>query len=253
VWGAGTHAGPLSWASILGVCALPSRLSAHGPVVRLAGAPRTERRFEGRGDLGATARGRGHGPSVVRPQPDWAGRAVIAALVRLLPRRLRLHRVVTPGTLLAWHRRLVKKKWTYPNTTGRPLVSDEIRELTVQRKPAVGTPPYPGRAPWPRPPRWRGYCPPDSGSGRAQPRAPPGLTDLAAVPDLAGSRNPVVRFPARGQGVPQTPVRLLRAGDRDPPRAHPGRHRPPDRSLDCPAGAQPADKPGRNPLTASTS
>src|ERR1035437_7967413 len=36
------------------------------------------------------------------------------------------------GTLLAWHRRLVKKKWTYPNTTGRPLVSDEIRELTVQ-------------------------------------------------------------------------------------------------------------------------
>ena len=31
VWGAGTHAGPLSWAYILGVCALPSRLSAHGP------------------------------------------------------------------------------------------------------------------------------------------------------------------------------------------------------------------------------
>src|ERR1022692_4898380 len=29
-------------------------------------------------------------------------------------------------------RRLVKKKWTYPNTTGRPLVSDEIHELTVQ-------------------------------------------------------------------------------------------------------------------------
>ena len=38
---------------------------------------------------------------VARPKPDWANRAVIAALTRLLPRQLRLHRIVTPGTLLA--------------------------------------------------------------------------------------------------------------------------------------------------------
>ena len=69
---------------------------------------------------------------VARPKPDWADRVVIAALAQLLPKRLRLHRVVTPGTLLAWHRRLVKSKWTYPNTTGRPPIPDEIREL-VQR------------------------------------------------------------------------------------------------------------------------
>ena len=66
---------------------------------------------------------------VARPKPDWADRAVIAALARLLPRHLRLHRIVTPGTLLAWHRRIVKNKWTYPNTTGRPPVPEEIREL----------------------------------------------------------------------------------------------------------------------------
>ncbi len=54
---------------------------------------------------------------------------MIAALARLLPRHLRIQRIVTPGTLLAWHRRLVKKTWTYPNTTGRPPVPEEIREL----------------------------------------------------------------------------------------------------------------------------
>src|SRR5450755_4161832 len=69
---------------------------------------------------------------VGHPKPDWADRAVIASLARLLPKGLRLYRIVTPGTLLAWHQRLVKNKWTYPNTTGRPPISDDLREL-VQR------------------------------------------------------------------------------------------------------------------------
>jgi hypothetical protein len=64
-----------------------------------------------------------------RPRLDWADRAVLAALIRQLPGRLRAHRLVTPGAVLRWHRRLVRKKWTYPNHTGRPPVSAEITAL----------------------------------------------------------------------------------------------------------------------------
>jgi putative transposase len=69
---------------------------------------------------------------VARPRPGWADRSVIAALAQLLPRRLRLRRIVTPGTLLAWHRRLVTNRWSCPHTAGRPAISDEIRELVRQ-------------------------------------------------------------------------------------------------------------------------
>ena len=67
-----------------------------------------------------------------RPRLDWADRAVFAALSRLLPARLRKHRLVTPATVLRWHRRLVTRHWTYPHQVGRPPVStQQIRNLLM--------------------------------------------------------------------------------------------------------------------------
>jgi putative transposase len=53
------------------------------------------------------------------PRPDWGGRAVMAALIRLLPGKLRAHRLVTPGAVLRWHRRLVAQCRCL--TYGRPV------------------------------------------------------------------------------------------------------------------------------------
>ena len=69
---------------------------------------------------------------ITRPKPDWADRAVLAALARLPPSVLRAHRLVTPGTLLAWHRRLITRRWTYPDRPGRPRTSPDIRDLVLR-------------------------------------------------------------------------------------------------------------------------
>jgi transposase len=51
---------------------------------------------------------------VHRPSLSWVDRAVFAALTGLLSPACRLHRIVTPATIVRWHRDLVQQRWTQP-------------------------------------------------------------------------------------------------------------------------------------------
>jgi putative transposase len=68
-----------------------------------------------------------------RPRLRPADRAFIAALARLLPHRRRHGLVVTPATLLRWHRELVRRRWTCPQrSSGRPPKDRALRELVLR-------------------------------------------------------------------------------------------------------------------------
>jgi len=82
---------------------------------------------------------------VTHPKPNWADRAVITALARLLPGHLRPHRIVTPGTLLAWHRRIQSEL----HGLGYRIGAGTIRRVLA----AAGLTPAPRRAS----PTWRQF------------------------------------------------------------------------------------------------
>ncbi|HWG23047.1 integrase core domain-containing protein [Actinospica sp.] len=69
---------------------------------------------------------------VSAPRPSWTDRALLAALARWLPRELRRKRLVTPVTLLAWHRRLVARHWAQPRPPGRPPIPEELAALILK-------------------------------------------------------------------------------------------------------------------------
>ncbi len=78
---------------------------------------------------------------VARPRLSWAGRAMVTALTRVLPKARRLRMLVTPGTLLRWHADLllrwhadlVRRRWTYKQRRqGRPATRPAVRGLVLR-------------------------------------------------------------------------------------------------------------------------
>ena len=68
-----------------------------------------------------------------RPRMSWTDRALIAALTRLLPVRRRLGLLVTPATVLRWHRQLITRRWTtQPTRPGRPAIPAGLRRLVCR-------------------------------------------------------------------------------------------------------------------------
>lgn len=67
-----------------------------------------------------------------RPKLTMADRVLLAAASRLLPRSNWRSFMVTPATLLRWHRRLVARRWTYGERCGRPPIDGEIRALVLR-------------------------------------------------------------------------------------------------------------------------
>jgi putative transposase len=69
---------------------------------------------------------------VSRPRLSWADRAVFAALSRLLSQAGRAHRIVTPATVLRWHRDLVTRRWTQPRRHGGWSTASQLRQLVLR-------------------------------------------------------------------------------------------------------------------------
>jgi transposase InsO family protein len=68
-----------------------------------------------------------------RPQFTWSDRALVSVLARLVPRERWASFLVTPETILRWHRALVRRRWTYPHRSqGRPALAQETVGLIVR-------------------------------------------------------------------------------------------------------------------------
>src|SRR6266511_1484776 len=172
---------------------------------------------------------------IVRPRYTPADRMILATLAKLLPRDRWPIFLVTPSTLLRWHRELIRRRWTYPaEGRSRQALDPEVVSLVLRLAREN--------------PRWGyvrvvGACHPASPPSRAG--APPPRPDLDAVPARPSRRHPRVRLPHRRNDRPDQAVCAVYDRVGPPPGPHGRDHRSPDRRVGHAGGPRPADGPGR--------
>src|ERR1035441_2428151 len=187
-----------------------------------------------------------------RPMLTWADRALLAALLGVIPkgRRHGLRLLVTPDTILRWHRHIVRRRRAARSTRARPAGRPPARTSGPWSSGWPATTPNGGTAgstgSWPawecesrRRPYGRSSRTPEST------RASADRADLVAVPALPGRRDPGLRLLHGGIARPHPGLCAGRDRARDPAHPHPRRHAVPDRGVDDAAGPQPAHGPRR--------
>ena len=193
-----------------------------------------------------------------KPRLDWADRALFAALIRRLPAVLRSHRSSprprSCGGTNGWSPRSGPTR-TSPVAHPSPRPSPRSSSGWPART-RPGLQAHPRRTPQTRPPHRRVYHPQDPQAAADSTSAAASNRHEPATIPASTSLNHVGRgLPRRLRHHSQANLRLLRPGSPQPLRAHPRNDQPSDRSLDDPAGPQPADgprRPGRSPSDSSS-
>jgi hypothetical protein len=163
-----------------------------------------------------------------RPRLDWADRAVLAVLIRLLPAKLRMHRLATPGTVLRWHRRLVTRHCGPTRIGGTAAGQRRYRcadRAARHREQRMGIPADPRRTAQARPPSQRVHHPPgpeDSESPSSTEAArrchPPAQGGTAASPGTAHLRHPSQPASRAAAGHPRPTPAGRRSLEQEDPR-----------------------------------
>jgi hypothetical protein len=129
-----------------------------------------------------------------RSRMCWSDRTLTAALTRMLSTRRRLGLLVTPATILRWHRRLVAQRWsTRPASPGRPAIPAGVRALAVRLATENPTRGYRRIHGEPRLPDRRLHHLDDPEERRHRPLTPTSWTHLARNPADPGPRDPGLR------------------------------------------------------------
>jgi len=187
---------------------------------------------------------------VSRPRLCWGDRAGFTALTRLLSQTGCLHRIVTPATIMRWHRDLVTRRWTQPRRrrTGGRSTTSELRQLVLRLAAENSTWGYR---------RIHGEL-----AGLGHQLAPSTVWSIlkrAGIDPAPHRSGPSWRqfLAAQAHGILATDfllrrhpavspvVRLVRRRARHPPGPPVGHHGQPHRCLGCSAGTESADGPRR--------